>query len=332
MTRDDFRRQADAVRAIPLEVVLTSWGAVRDRQDKSRWQTPRGPLSVTGAKFFNWHDSQGGGGAIDLVIYLGGWEAGQAIAWLGRHLGHHIAGANSTVGTRADAEPASRPDLPSGSASSCRGSAPLGHEHLGPPTRRGPRLQLHLPTASLTHLPRVRRYLRQQRGLSATILASLIDEGKLYADARGNAVFVMVAGKPNRPVGAELRGTGHRVWRGLAPGTCKNAGFFWIGDPGSQQIVLCESAIDAISCFQLHAQRQDAQLRRACLCISTAGVRPDAPWLNPLLARGYEIYCGFDTDEPGETASRQMSIRHPSIQRKRPSEHDWNDALTAQSK
>jgi hypothetical protein len=67
----------------------------------------------------------------------------------------------------------------------------------------------------------VRRYLIQQRGLSATILASLIDQGKLYADTRGNAVFVMMAGKPNRPIGAELRGTGRRVWRGLAPGTCK---------------------------------------------------------------------------------------------------------------
>ena len=283
MTRDDFRRLADAVRTIPLEVVLTSWDAVRDRQDRSRWQSPRGPLSVTGAKFFSWHDSQGGGGAIDLVMYLGGWEARQAIAWLARHLGQHVAGTNPTVGTSADAKPASRPDAPSGSAGSSPGSTHPGHEHGGLPTPRGPRPQLHLPAVSLTQLPRLRSYLLQQRGLSATILASLIDEGKLYADPRGNAVFVMLAGKPHRPIGAELRGTGHRVWRGLAPGTCKNAGFFWIGDPGSPQIVLCESAIDAISCFQLHTPGQEAQPSRACLCISTAGVRPDAPWLAPLL-------------------------------------------------
>ncbi|MDV7391453.1 hypothetical protein RZS08_08880, partial [Arthrospira platensis SPKY1] len=69
MPRDDFRRQADAVRAIPLEVVLTSWGAKRDRYDRSRWQTPRGPLSVSGTKFFNWHASRGGGGAIDLAMH-----------------------------------------------------------------------------------------------------------------------------------------------------------------------------------------------------------------------------------------------------------------------
>lgn len=301
MTRDDFRRQADAVRSIPLEVVLTCWGAQRHRSDKSCWQTPRGPLSVTGTKFFNWHASRGGGGAIDLAMHLGGWEAPQAIEWLGQHLSHHMV-------------------LES-----------LDHRPLGSPVRPSPRPGLQLPGASPAQLPRVRRYLSQQRGLSTAILASLIDQGKFYADARGNAVFVMQAGKPKRPVGAELRGTGQRVWRGLAAGSSKNAGYFWSGDPGAQHLVLCESAIDAISCHQLHAECQAAPLGRPCLCISTAGVRPDAPWLPPLLARGYSIYCGFDADEPGDTTSRQMITRHPSIQRLRPPGHDWNDVLTAAS-
>jgi hypothetical protein len=177
----------------------------------------------------------------------------------------------------------------------------------------------------------VSRYLAKQRGLSPTVLGPLIDDGKLYADGRGNAVFVMVAGKPNRPIGAELRGTGKRVWRGLAPGTRKNAGYFWVGNTHAKQIVICESAIDAISCLQLHTHIHDALLPGQCICISTAGVRPDAPWLQPLLARGYDIYCGFDTDEPGETASRQMISRHPPIQRLRPPHHDWNEALTARN-
>ena len=319
------------MRAIPLEVVLTAWDAVRDRHDKSRWHTGRGPLSVTGVKFFNWHERRGGGGAIDLVVHLGGWEARQAIDWLWRHLGHHVAATNPTAGARAPAGPAPGRDGTSGSASSCRLRAAPRQEHIGDPAGRDRRRQLRLPAASLANLPRVRRYLIRQRGLSPTILASLIDEGKLYADARDNAVFLMMVGKPNRPTGAELRGTGSRVWRGLAPGTCKDAGYFWIGHTASKKILLCESAIDAISCFQLHAQPHDGQLPRGCICISTAGVRPDAPWLHPLLARGYEIYCGFDADEPGETASRRMMARHPTIQRLRPSRHDWNDVLTARS-
>jgi len=284
VTRDDFRRRADLVRDIPLEVVLRSWDAVRDPRDKSRWQTRRGPLSVTGKKFFNWHDRHGGGGAIDLVMHLGGWDARTAIDWLWRHGGGQVAGNHSATAPRSRS-----------------------------------RRQLCLPPSSPAHLQRVCQYLRQ-RCLSEKILASLIEDGKLYADNRGNAVFLMVAGKPNRPIGAELRGTESRVWRGLAPGTSRDAGYFWIGNTSSKRIVLCESAIDAISCFQL-------QPCGACICISTAGVRATAPWLYPLLNRDYQIYCGFDADEAGERAGCRMIDRHPSIQRLRPPNHDWNDAL-----
>jgi len=179
--------------------------------------------------------------------------------------------------------------------------------------------------ANVANLQRVRRYLAEQRCLAAHILQPLFTAGKVYADQRGNAVFLMVAGKPNRPIGAELRGTGKRAWHGLAPGTRKDAGYFWIGAAGSAKVVLCESAIDAISCFQLHS----ALPYGACICISTAGVRPDPPWLGPLLARGYDIHCGFDDDKPGNEASRQMIARHPSIKRLRPPAHDWNEALAA---
>jgi hypothetical protein len=97
-------------------------------------------------------------------------------------------------------------------------------------------------------------------------------------------------------------------------------GYFWIGNASSKQIVLCESAIDAISCFQL-------QPCGPCICISTAGVRATAPWLYPLLNRGYQIYCGFDIDEAGERMSQRMIVHYPSVLRLRPPHHDWNDAL-----
>lgn len=312
MTRDDFRRRAHLVREVPLEVVLSSWGAERDQRDKSQWRTQRGPLSVTGAKFFSWHDHQGGGGAIDLVMHLGGWDAGQAIEWLWHRYGSQLAATNPAP--RSDSTFAWRPCRPASGYRDCK-----GHEPPSP---------LRLPLPSPGNLERVRHYLHQRRCLCEKILASLMDAGKLYADNRRNAVFLMVAGKPNRPIGAELRGTGSRVWRGLAPGTRRDAGYFWLGHRDSQRVVLCESAIDAISCFQLQTQ-QAAGLGEDCICISTAGVRPDAPWLGLLLARRYEIHCGFDTDEPGETASRRMIARHPIIKRLRPTRHDWNDTLAA---
>jgi hypothetical protein len=291
----DFRRWADTVRSIPLETVLVWWGADRDRCDKSQWRTDRGPLSVTGSQFFSWHHEVGGGGAIDLVMHLGGWPAGEAIGWLARQIGGDCV---TEPWTRAD--------------------APRGLSNTSSVVSASPRC-LRLPAAQRANFPRVRHYLTDQRRLAPQIVQTLIETGKLYADERGNAVFLMVAGKANRAIGAELRGTGVRAWRGLAPGSCKDAGYFWVGiASAAQQIILCESAIDAISCFQLEASR---------LCISTAGVRPDPGWLKPLIARGYAIACGFDDDRPGnETAGKMISL-HPTIQRLRPPAHDWNDAL-----
>ena len=101
----------------------------------------------------------------------------------------------------------------------------------------------------------------------------------LYADHRGNAVFVLVAGKAKRPVGAELRGTGPRAagagWRPAPARTWDTSGS---APSGAREIVLCESAIDAISCFQMHPER---------ICISTSGVRANPPWLRGLIAHGY---------------------------------------------
>jgi len=294
----DFRRRADAVRSLPPETVLMAWGAQRDRCDRSQWRTSRGPLSVTGAKFFNWQCHQGGGGAIDLVMHLGQMDVEAAVLWLERHLGSAPAATPLT--------------------SACSPRPANGLRRTG--DGRG----LRLPVADRAKLERVRRYLTQRRGLATSILEPLLDAGKVYADQRGNAVFLMVAGKANRAVGAELRGTGDGVWHGLAPGTRKDAGYFWVGVKAARRIVLCESAIDAISCFQLHSTGPAAP----CICISTAGVRSNAPWLSPLLAHRFHIHCGFDADEPGDAAARAMIALHPMIKRLRPPAHDWNDALS----
>jgi hypothetical protein len=290
MSLDDFRQRANAVRGIPLEMVLLVRGALRDRCDKSKWHTERGTLSVTGAKFTNWQQDHGGGGAIDLVMHLAAVDCHTAVAWLEGHIhGSYLAPADARLS---------------------------GHPQSSVEQKSPPSLQL--PPRNDRLLGRVQEYLTRRRHLAASLLQPLIESGRLYADHRGNAVFLLVAGKPNRPIGAELRGTGPRVWRGMAPGTQKDLGYFWIGSQGSQEIVLCESAIDAMSCYQMHAER---------ICISTSGVRANPPWLTTLIARGYHIHCGFDTDAPGEAAADRMIALHPRVHRLRPPAHDWNDAL-----
>jgi hypothetical protein len=290
MNRESFRKRAEPLRAIPLTAVLRVWGAVPDPHDRHKWHTSEGVLSVQGAKFMNWSRGLGGGGAIDLVIHLNRSGFREALDWLAGH-------------------------FPS------------------PPTQTGPCLAtppFHLPAPDPAHLLRVRHYLLEQRRLAASLIDPLLQSGSLYADHRANAVFVL-RGEHDTSVGAELRGTTAQSWRGMAPGSKKDLGFFSIPPvpfpcPGSDThqgaIVLCESAIDALSCRILHPQ---------LACVSTAGARPNPRWLGPLLAQGYTVHCGFDADPTGETMAQAMIARHPQVQRLAPSAHDWNDLLRSTS-
>jgi len=282
MTFWQRKELAQHLRAIPLETVLPLCGAQKDHDDKSKWHTSAGALSVTGAKFMNWHDSVGGGGAIDLVMHLNHLDFKAAVDWLAHHF------------------PEARPPPPV------------------PPT---PPSELWLPPPDPSKLGRVKEYLAQQRGITPTLLDPLIHSGTLYADTRANAVFLLL-GKENLPVGAELRGTTQRVWRGLAPGSQKDLGCFSIPATPLPGIILCESAIDAISCFALHPHHR---------CFSTAGARPNPRWLQPLLNQGHPVYCGFDADPTGDDMARAMTALHPTVKRLRPPEHDWNDVLKAQA-
>lgn len=274
-----WRERAQRLRAVPLTAVLQFSGAQPDRSDPRKWRTGRGTLSVTGSKFMNWNCGQGGGGAIDLVMHLHHLGFGQALEWLENHFGTAAFVAWSPL----------------------------------------PRPSLSLPAPCPERLETVRRYLLEERHLPAALLDPLIRSGSVYADARANAVFVL-RGKLQEPVGAELRGTTTTgAWRGMAPGSRKDRGCFAI--PAASLLtttVLCESAIDAVSCHALHPQYR---------CLSTAGARPNPAWLSELVGQARHLCCGFDRDDTGEVMAQAMMTLYPTVQRLRPSRKDWNDVL-----
>ena len=282
MNLKQMRTTAERLRTIPLSSVLLATGADHDRYDKARWHTPKGVISVTGMKFFNWHRSLGGGGAIDLIIHLYGIDFKGALAWLSHHF------PESRVGFL--------PDVRSQST-------------------------LKLPQPEVRKLPEVKHYLNAERKINPTVIDYLIQCGDLYADNRSNAVFLMRT-TDTVPIGAELRGIGHRQWRGMAGGSRKDRGYFSIRNVTIDGIILCESAIDAVSSFMLNPRYY---------CISTAGARPSPGWLEPLIRQYPKVYCGFDADPTGDTMATAMIKVHPSVKRLRPQQHDWNDMLRSQA-
>ncbi len=170
-----------------------------------------GVISVNGQKFINWTLGTGGG-AIDLVIHLRGVGFKDAVFWL------------------------------------CNNFSSTSAQQHSPKRLYSPKQILKLPQRDDGKLLQVIHYLRDQRRIPNEPINNLIESGKLYADIRANAVFLLL-GKEKRVVGAELRGTCGTQWRGMAPGSQKNQGCFYLVGTSTKKMVLCESAIDAVSMF-----------------------------------------------------------------------------------
>ena len=278
---DEIREIANQVRNIELHRILRHVGARQDRLDKNKWHTLQGSLSITQHKFMNWEQHLGGGGAIDLIMHLHQCEFKRAVLYLSKYF--RITPVESK---------------------------PERHHHQPD--------CLQLPARNKKNLPRIINYLTSIRCLPLSLVNTLVEKGKIYADRRGNAVFLLL-GKEKTVVGAELRGTGTSCWKGMAKGSDKKLGGFYIrGNARSNKIILCESAIDSISCVLLNA---------CYMAISTSGATPNPLWLSHLIEKGYDIYCGFDADETGDRLAEKMISIHPTVTRLRPELHDWNDLL-----
>ncbi len=281
-TFEDIKNKAQIVRQIDLKAILIQTGASQDNFDKAKWHTPRGTISITGQKFINWHQGFGGGGAIDLIIHLKAYDFKTAVSWLSE---------NFSLCRRQMSNPVQKPAL-------------------------------RLPTKDDRKLAQIVNYLSYDRCVPAELIISMINSGKLYADKKANAVFLLL-GKQKRVVGAELRGTSKKRWLAMAPGSKKDRGCFYVKRSNTKKIVLCESAIDALSCFTIN---------QGVISLSTSGVTANPAWLTTLIDKGFEIYCGFDADETGDAFAEKMTRRFPNVKRLRPSKHDWNEVLRSKSK
>ena len=282
-----MKNQTELIRNIDLKLVLTQTQATPDPHDRTKWHTCRGTISVNGQKFMNWSTGTGGGGAIDLLMHLHQCDFKTAFRWLSENFLNIL--------------PLSLP--------------PSATNHGLIYAKRDNRLIL--PQRDDHLLPQVIAYLSINRRIPLALIQNLIASKSLYADQNANAIFPLL-GKEKQIIGAEIRGTSHLRWVGMAKGSRKDIGCFYVKNPNPHKMILCESAIDALSFFSINPH---------WLCVSTSGVNPNPAWLPLFMAKGFEIHCGFDADQTGDTLADKMISRYPSIKRLRPVQHDWNDQL-----
>ena len=283
-TYAQIKQIAGRVRNIPLSDVISITGAVRDKYDEHKWHTSKGVISITGPKFMNWSIQKGGGGAIDLVIHLYQLDFVPAVLWLADRFPNPYCSFLQT---------------------------PCVKNALFQP-----------PEENKNHLPAIIHYLNHKRKIPMNLICQLIKTGQIYADTRSNAVFLLL-GKEKKAVGAELRGITDRRWVGMAKGSKKQLGAFSVKSKNPQSIIICESAIDAMSCFALFPD---------CIAVSTSGAHPAPAWLSKIMNCNIQIFCGFDDDDAGNRIANEMIRLYPDIKRLKPQKHDWNDVLKSKTR
>ena len=289
------------IRATPLESVLEGFGAQRDPKDlKHNWRVAGSRITVTGDRFYDHNLERGGGGALDLTLHLMGHDAKQpsadafrsALQWLG------------TAGRLV------------------RAAAVQEHRHGGSGSLEATAAKRAPPLPDVTRLPRVRFYLSEVRGIPSALVDATIEQGRVFADAKGNVVFRLVDAD-GKEVGFEKRGTYDKPYHGVYG----EKGLFAVGSRTAAVAAFVESGIEALSY---------KALRPAALVVSTTGNAIELPQkvAQGLIARGVQILAAFNADKDGDRFAERFAGRlGGAVSRDRPNERvgkDWNLILRAQ--
>lgn len=291
----EMKAEAARVREIPLDAVLERLGCERDPADpKNNWKTPAGRITVTGSKFFNHDQGEGGGGAIDLAKELLACDYKAAVAWLGAEIGRDAAIGAAMAAAKAKAKAAVETAPPS----------PV-------PT----------PSPDADHVARVRRYLVEARKLSSQVVDWAMSKGKVFAavwQARGGKTMVNAAFKLNTG-GVELRGTASDFH-----GVRGKKGAFVISTPDPKKAVFVESAIEAMSYYQL------AKDREAVRVISTTGSSKERllAMVAEELTAGRQVVPAFNNDAAGKKLAAVVEKAGGSKHEVPPLGcNDWNELV-----
>jgi len=316
--RDTLQRDYTALvaqaRQLDLRDTMQTLGGAQDRYDTHKWRVNDEHISINGERFYNHDQQKGGGGSIDLVMHVTGYNFTQAVAYL-----NHEAGPELAVAAAAN--------------HGARERTTQAQEIV----ERGERAPFMQPQADEDRWPQVRAYLVEQRGIPRGMIDELHERGTVYADSRSNAVFLRTDAE-GQAVGASLRGTlPGSEFQGLAYGSRREEGHFsfTVGAPeryGAPQYHITESPIDALSRAAL-IQRAGEGGEFVFLSNDGHGELPRRQ-IDEGLARQALVHCGFDNDAGGNKLWAQVKEAYPraeAIVRERPSAgaKDWNDALRA---
>ena len=311
MAQQDQEALITQARAMDLEKVAISLGLERYTSDKSKWHFGSHAISISANKglFNDWHAHKGGSGAIDLVLHVNeDWDFKQAVEWL---TGKSMVPVPSFQEAQAILEAAQQPTVE----------------------------PLVIPKTASTNWNQVHSYLTQDRQIPADIVNQAFQQGSVFADERGNAVFTMqqlrqdsLIGEASNTLragaitGYALRGT-DSDYKHITKGSSKADGWFLFhSGADTQRIVITESPIEALSLAAM--ERSDHTLYLALNGNSPLPVEQ----LQHHIDQGGEVLTAFNNDAAGMNLSARVLQQIPEAGTLYPESdfNDWNEQLCHQ--
>jgi Protein of unknown function (DUF3991) len=265
-TNRELQDLTDRLRSLPLEEIAQNLGLQQHRYDQHKWKSEAHIISINDGKFYDHLASQGGGGAIDLVMHVLECDFQDAIAWLDGRSRYAIFDS----GSRLPLQP-----------------QPNQKELVKAPA-------CNLKDESKWH--DVKQYLTQKRGLPELLIETLHQQGIIAADSRRNAMFFRYGLDENlsrgEAIGASLRGT-KGDFKGLTPLTSRDAGYFWFqcGQGEVKRVAIAESPIDAMSLSVI--EKQQSEEATVYLSVDGAGAIPEAA-LRRVIETGGRVVLAYD--------------------------------------
>ena len=299
---------ADQVRGIPLRDVLERYGFDPRREGTTlRAKSEHHNIVVTGTQWFDNKAGIGGGGAIDLVMHIGGVDFLAACRCLADQFRPLVAGQS---------------DL----------SFPSSSQRQPPPDKKAFEELMALYAArDDSNWPIARAYLVEHRRVSAGLVDELHACGSIYGNNhRPNPSLVFLHRDQHAEVrGATLRDTKHQSAFRPCLGN-KLTAWFAVGNLAkAKRVVAVESPIDALSYHSLFACPNDS-----LAVVSCAGATIPQALMFQAYHRSQAFVVALDNDPAGKRGwvkaqADTVDWMSFKLSSESPKHKDWNDSLVA---
>jgi hypothetical protein len=290
--QEKYGQLVDPLRSVSLEQVAAALCLESDNKSRPTWQHQGHQIRINGSQFYDWGESQmkGGGGAIDLVMHVLRSDFKSAVAWLADRFGvvvAQIAGREYVETTAQQAE--------------CPGFV--------------------APIASSQTWPKMRAD-SVARQLPGALIDQLHDQGLLYADEDGTAIFLQ-RDLVTRSVTGAYRVNEDGFSATLLGADRAKGRFYWLRGGAAtdevQQVVVGQTPIDVLA---LGLMEPMPKVRT--MYLSADGMLPLA-YLRGFAAK--QVRVAMNRDALGERLAEEAREGLPQVKQMQPEGVDWVESL-----